>query len=64
MFWYSHLLKYFLLFVVIHTVKSFSIVCEAEVDLFLEFSCILYDPADVGNLISGFSAFAKSSLNI
>ena len=64
MVWYSHLLKYFLLFVVIHTVKGISIVREAEVDLFLEFSCILYDPADVGNLISGFSAFAKSSLNI
>ena len=50
--------------VVIHTVKSFSIVNEAEVDVFLEFSCFLYDPTNVGNLISGSSAFSKSSLYI
>ena len=64
MVWYSYLLKNFPQFVVIHTVKGFSIVNEAEVDVFLEFSCIFYDPADVGNLISGSSAFSKSSLNI
>ncbi|MGV4385742.1 hypothetical protein ACPWR0_24055, partial [Pandoraea pneumonica] len=58
------LLKNFLQFVVIHIVKGFSIVNEAEVDVFLEFSCFLYDPADVGNLISGTSAFYKTSLNI
>ena len=48
----------------IHTVKGFSIVSEAEVDVFLEFSCFFYDPTDAGNLISGSSAFSKSSLNI
>ena len=48
----------------IHTVKGFSVVNEAEVDVFLEFSCFFYDPTDVGNLISGSSAFSKSSLNI
>ena len=62
--WYSHLLKNFPQFVVIHTVKGFSIVNEAEVDVFLEFSCFFYDLMDVGNLISGSSAFSKSSLNI
>ena len=62
--WYFHLLKNFLQFVVIHTVKSFSVVNEAEVDVFLEFSCFFYDPTYVGNLISGSSAFSKSSLNI
>ena len=51
-------------FVVIHTVKGFSIVNEAEVDVFLEFPCFFYDPTDAGNLISGSSAFSKSSLNI
>ena len=51
-------------FVVIHTVKGFSIVSEAEVDVFLEFPCFLYDSADVGNLMSGSSAFSKSSLYI
>ena len=61
---YSHLLKNFPHFVVIHTVKDFSVVNEAEIDVFLEFSCFFYDPVDVGNLISGFSAFSKSSLNI
>ena len=52
------------MFVVIHTVKGFSVVNEAEVDVFLEFSSFFYDPTDVGNLISGSSAFSKSSLNI
>ena len=64
MVWYSHLLKNFPQFVVIYTVKGFDIVNKAEVDVFLEFSCLLYDPRDVGNLISGSSAFSKSSLNI
>ena len=62
--WYSHLSKNFAQFVVIHTVKGFSIVKEAEVDVFLEFSCFFYDPADVGNLITGSSAFSKPSLYI
>ena len=64
MVWYSPLLKNFPQFIVIHTVKAFSIVNEAEIDIFLEFSCFLYDPTDVGNLISGSSAFSKSSLHI
>ena len=64
MVWYSHLLKNFPKFVVIHTVKGFSIVHEAEVDVFLGFSCFFYDPSDVGNLISGSSTFSKYSLNI
>ena len=64
MLWYSHLLKNFPQFVVIHTVKGFSVVNEAEVDVFLEFSSFFYDPTDVGNLISGSSAFSKSSWNI
>ena len=64
MFWYSHLSKNFPLFVMINTVKGFSVINEAEVDVFLEFSCFFYDPVDVGNLISGSSAFSKSSLNI
>ena len=63
-FWYSHLFKNFPQFAVIHTVKGFSVVTEAELDFFLEFPCFLYDPMDVGNLISGSSAFSKSSLNI
>ena len=62
--WYSHLFKNFPQFVVIHIVKVFSKVNEAEVDVFLEFPCFFYDPRDVGNLISGSSAFSKSSLNI
>ena len=62
--WYSHLLNNFPQFVVIHTVKAFGIVNEAKVDVFLEFSCLFYDPRDVGNLISDCSAFSKSSLNI
>ena len=64
MVWYSRLFKNFLQFVVIHTVKGFGIVNEAEVDVFLELSYFLYDPSDVGNLIFGSSAFSKSSLNI
>ena len=55
--WYSHLFKNFPQFVVVHTVKGFGIVNEAEVDVFLKFSCFFYDAADVGNLISGSSAF-------
>ena len=62
--WYCHLLKNFPQFVVIHIIKDFNVVNEAEVDVFLEFSCFFYDPADVGNLISGSSTFSKSSLNI
>ena len=62
--WYSHLLKNFPQFVVIHTVKGFSVVNKAEVDVFLELFCFFYDPVDGGNLISGSSAFSKSSLNI
>ena len=58
--WYSCLFKNFPEFVVIHTVKNFSAVHEAEVDVFLEFSCFLYDPTNVGNLISGSSAFSKN----
>ena len=64
MVWYSHLLKYFPQFVVIHTVKGLGIVNKAEVDTVLELSQFIDDPADVGNLISGSSAFSKSSLNI
>ena len=64
MVWYSHLFKTFPQFVVIHTVKGFSIVNEAEVDVFLEFSCFFDDPLDVGNLIADSSAFSKYSLNI
>ena len=64
MVWYSHLLKNFPQFVVIHTVKGFSVVSEAEVDVFLEFSCFFDDLADASNLISGSSAFSKSNLNI
>ena len=63
MVWYSHLFKNFPQFVVIHTVKGFSIVNKAEVDVFLELSCFFDDPTDVGNLISDSSAFLKSSLN-
>jgi len=62
--WYSYLLKNFPQFVVIHTVKGFGIVNKAEVDVFLELSCFFDDAIDVGNLISGSSAFSKSSLNI
>jgi len=63
--WYSHLFfQNFPQFVLIYTVKGFGIINKAEVDIFLEFSCFFDDPADVGNLISGSSAFSKSSLNI
>ena len=62
--WYSHLLKNFPHFVVIHTVKGFGVVNKAEIDVFLELSCFLYDPADVGSLISGSFVFSKFSLNI
>ena len=64
MVWYSHLLKSFPQFVVIHTVKHFTVVNETEIDVFLEFSCFFYDPTGIGNLISGSSAFSKSRLNI
>ena len=64
MVWYSHLFQNFAQFIVIHTVKGFGIVNEAEVDVFLELYCFSYDPTDVGNLISGSSAFSKSCLNI
>ena len=64
MVWYSSLLKNFPQFVVIHTVKGFAIVNKAEGDVFLELSGFLDDPADVGNLISGSSAFSKFSLDI
>ena len=60
--WYPHLLKNFPLSDVIHTVKGFSVVSKAKVDVFLEFPCFFYDPAGVGDLISGSSAFSKSSL--
>ena len=62
MVWYSHLFKNFPVCCNPH--KGFNVVNEAEVDVFLKFSCFFYDPTDVGNLISGFSAFSKSSLNI
>ena len=61
---YSHLLKNFPQFLVIHAVEGFGIVNKAEVDVFLELSCFFKDPADVGNLISGSSAFSKTSLTI
>ena len=64
MVWYSHLLKNFPQFVVIHTVKGFDTVNKTEVDVFLELFCFFDDPTDFGNLISGSSAFSKSSLNI
>ena len=64
MVWYSRLLKNFPQLVVIHTVKGFGIVIKAEVDVFLELSCFFNDPMNVGNLISGSSAFSISSLNI
>ena len=61
---YSHLFQNFPQFIVIHTVKGFGIVNKAEIDAFLELSCIFDDPVDVGDLISGSSAFSKTSLNI
>ena len=62
MVWYSHLLKNFPQFIVIHTVKGFGIVNKAEIDVFLELSCLFDDPGDVGNLISGSSAFSVKKL--
>ena len=62
--WYSHLFKNFPQFVVIHRVKGFGVVSEAEVDVFLELSCFFDNPVDFGNLISSSSAFSKSNLNI
>ena len=62
--WYSHLFQKFPQFIVIHTVKGFGIVNKAEIDVFLELPCFFSDPVDVGNLISGSSAFSKTSLNI
>ena len=64
MVWYSHFFKNFPQFVVIHTVKNFGIVNKAEIDVFLEFSCFFDNLTDVGNLISGSSAFSKTTLNI
>ena len=64
MVWYSHLFKNFPKFVVIHTVKGFSTVNEAEIDVFLKFSWFFYDPKNAGNFTSGSSAFSKTSLNI
>ena len=64
MIWYSHVFKNFPQFLVIHTVKGFGIVNKTEIDVFLELSCFFDDPTDVGNLISGSSAFSKTSLNI
>ena len=64
MVWYSHLFQNFPQFVMVHTLKGFGVVNKAEIDVFLELSCFFDDPADVGNLISGSSAFSKSSLNI
>ena len=64
MVWYSHLFKNFPQFIAIHTVKGFDIVNKAEVEVFLQLSCFFDDPVDVGNLISGSSAFSKPSLNI
>ena len=62
--WYTHLSPNFPQFIVIHTLKGFGIANKAEIDLFLELSCFFDDPADVGNLISGSSAFSKTKLNI
>ena len=62
--WYSHLFQNFPQFIVIHTIKGFGIVNKAEVDVFLELSCFLDDPVDVGNLISGSFAFSKTSLKL
>ena len=62
--WHSHLFQNFLQFIVIHTVRGFGIVNKAEIDVFLKLSCFFSDPANVGNLISGSSAFSKTSLNI
>ena len=64
MVWYSHIFQNFPQFIVIQTVEGFGVVNKAEIDVFLELSCFFDDPADTGNLISGSSAFSKTSLNI
>ena len=64
MIWYSHVFKSFPHFIMVHTVKGFSVVDETEVDVYLKFPSYLYDPANVGNLISGSSSFSKASLDI
>ena len=64
MVWYSHLFQNFPQFIVIHTAKGFGIVKKAEIDVFLELSCFFHDPANAGHLISGSSAFSKTSVNI
>ena len=64
MVWCSHLFQNFPQFIVIHTVKGFGIVNKAEIDVFLELSCFFHDPLDIGNLLSGSSAFSKASLNV
>ena len=64
MVWYSHFFQNFPQFIVIHTVKGFGIIKKAEINVFLELSCFSHDPVDVGNLVSGSSAFSKTSLNI
>ena len=64
MVWYSHLFQNFPQFIVIHTVEGFGVVNKAEIDVFLELSCFFDDPVDASNLISGSSAFSKTSLNI
>ena len=64
MVWYSHLFQNFPQFIVIHTVEGFGVVNKAEIDVFLELSCFFDDPTYIGNLISGSSAFSKTSLNI
>ena len=64
MVWYLHLFQNFPQFIVIHTVKGFGVVNKAEIDVFLELSCFFDDSADIGNFISGSSAFSKTSLNI
>ena len=64
MVWYSHLFQNLPQFIAIHTVKGFGIVHKAEIDVFLELSCFFDDPVDIGNFISGSSAFSKTSLNI
>ena len=64
MVWYSHLSKSFLQFVMIHTVKGFSVVSETEINVFLKFPCFVYNPVNVGNLISSSSSFSKPSLDI
>ena len=64
MVWYSHLFQNFPQFIVIHTARGFGIVNKAEIDVFLELSCFFHDPADVGNLISGSSAFCETNSNV